>query len=46
MIKYYFQDYLIKDNEIMFYIYIGIMLLIIISAFVIGYKETKKNVNK
>ncbi len=40
--KYYFDSYLIKDNETLFYIYIGLIVLMIIITFVMGYKEIKK----
>lgn len=46
MIKYYFQNNLIKGHELLFYIFLIIILLMIVSTIVIGYKEIKNNENK
>ena len=46
MIDYYFSNSFIKGNELTFYIFIAVILLIIIFTFIIGYKEIKKNENK
>ena len=46
MIDFYFEDYLIRNNELVFYIFIGIMLLIMILTLIFVIKEIKKNVNK
>jgi hypothetical protein len=46
MIDFYFEDYLIRDNELVFYIFIGTMLLIMILTLIFVIKEIKNNVNK
>lgn len=46
MIDFYFEDYLIRNNELVFYIFIGIMLLIMILTLIFVIKEIKNNVNK
>ncbi len=46
MIKYIFNSKFIKGDEITFYVCVGILLLIIIAAFVLGYKEIKKHETK
>ena len=40
--KYFFDNYFIKNNEIIFYVYIFLIILIILLTFIIGYKEIKK----
>lgn len=42
MIDFYFEDYLIRNNELVFYIFIGIMLLIMILTLIFVIKEIKK----
>lgn len=42
MIDFYFENYLIRNNELVFYIFIGIMLLIMILTLIFVIKEIKK----
>lgn len=42
MIDFYFEDYLIRNDELVFYIFIGIMLLIMILTLIFVIKEIKK----
>lgn len=42
MIEFYFEDYLIRNDELVFYIFIGIMLLIMILTLIFVIKEIKK----
>lgn len=42
MIAFYFEDYLIRNDELVFYIFIGIMLLIMILTLIFVIKEIKK----
>ena len=39
MIDFYFEDYLIRNNELVFYIFIGIMVLIMILTLIFVIKE-------
>ena len=42
MVDFYFEDYLIRNDELVFYIFIGIMLLIMILTLIFVIKEIKK----
>ena len=44
--KYTFSEYFIKENECLFYIYLGIMAIIIILAIIFVIRELKKNGHK
>ena len=44
--KYMFRDSLIHNNELIFYIFVILMLSIIIYAAYFTYKEIKENENK
>ena len=44
--KNIFNNIYIKDNELLFYIYIAIMIIIMILTTIFVIKEIKKNVNK
>lgn len=46
MIKYYFQNSFVKGHELLFYIFLIIIFLMILSTIIIGYKEIKKHENK
>lgn len=46
MIKFIYDNYFIKGNELLFYLYISLMLIMIIILLIIGYKEIRKNVFK
>ena len=41
-----FDDFYIKDNELLFYIYIISMIIIMILTLIFVIKELKKNENK
>ena len=40
--KFYFKDLFIKGDEVTFYIYISLILIMILVTFLIGYKRLKK----
>lgn len=46
MIKNIFDLKFIKGDELTFYVYISIIILMIIVTFIIGYKEIKKHETK
>ena len=43
--QWYFQDYFIKDEQLLFYSYIFIIILLIVTGLYLAYKVIK-NVNK
>lgn len=46
MIKFIFNKLYISNDKIVFYFYIFAIIVMIITAAIIGYKEIKKNENK
>ena len=47
MIDYYYNDVFIRNNELVFYIFIGVMLLIMLITLILVIKEAGgKRVNK
>lgn len=47
MIDYYYNDVFIRNNELVFYIFIGVMLLIMLITLILVIKEVGgKRVNK
>ncbi len=45
MIKYIFNEKVIKENELLFWIYLLFIIIAILLTIYIGYKEIKKHEN-
>ncbi len=43
MIKYFYDSKFIANNELIFYIYLALIIIMIALTIVFGYKEIKKN---